>query len=145
MLSLNRISGSSPFDRSGTSELARLWKNLFPKSEAKASTGSISWQHVPHVLRLCGRALSRHDRQQQGHRADFKCHPDLAAAAWCRMALDRPGQTDAEWLRRELQRAHTNRVRSTPQGGAKLEQALLMNEDKLGSRSSRPHFYAGYT
>ena len=36
----------------------------------------------------------------------------------------------------EPARAHTNRVRSTPQGGAKLEQTLLMNEDKLGSRSA---------
>src|SRR5580698_7798410 len=36
----------------------------------------------------------------------------------------------------EPQRAHTNRVRSTPQGGAKLEQTLLMNEGKLGSRSA---------
>src|SRR5271170_1364742 len=35
----------------------------------------------------------------------------------------------------EPQRAHTNRVRSTPQSGAKLEQTLLMNEGKLGSRS----------
>src|ERR1700691_519575 len=35
----------------------------------------------------------------------------------------------------EPQRAHTNRVRSTPQGGAKLEQTLLMIEGKLGSRS----------
>src|SRR6185312_14150361 len=35
----------------------------------------------------------------------------------------------------EPQRAHTNRVRSTPQAGAKLEQTLLMNEGKLGSRS----------
>src|SRR4051794_27836670 len=92
------------------------------------------------------------------------------------MALYRAGQTNAEWLRGELQRqatrrvpqrapvyqpqrgapdhrsmedrlqhqptahepqrAHTNRVRSTPQGGAKLEQTLLMNEGKLGSRSS---------
>src|ERR1700683_2164311 len=36
----------------------------------------------------------------------------------------------------EPQRAHTNRVRSSPQGGAKLEQTLLMIEGKLGSRSS---------
>src|SRR5579859_7742835 len=36
----------------------------------------------------------------------------------------------------EPQRAHTNRVRSTPQRGAKLEQTLLMNEGKLGSRSA---------
>src|SRR6476469_8381120 len=36
----------------------------------------------------------------------------------------------------EPQRAHTNRVRSTPQAGAKLEQTLLMNGDKLGSRST---------
>src|SRR6476620_7526668 len=36
----------------------------------------------------------------------------------------------------EPQRAHTNRVRSTPQAGAKLEQTLLMNGDKLGSRSN---------
>src|ERR1700677_3344284 len=35
----------------------------------------------------------------------------------------------------EPQRAHTNRVRSSPQGGAKLEQTLLMIEGKLGSRS----------
>src|SRR6185437_4335766 len=35
----------------------------------------------------------------------------------------------------EPQRAHTNRVRSTPQAGAKLEQTLLMNEGNLGSRS----------
>ena len=35
----------------------------------------------------------------------------------------------------EPQRAHTNRVRSTPQPGAKLEQTLLINEGKLGSRS----------
>ena len=35
----------------------------------------------------------------------------------------------------EPQRAHANRVRSTPQPGAKLEQTLLMNEGKLGSRS----------
>src|SRR6202050_1535739 len=35
----------------------------------------------------------------------------------------------------EPQRAHTNRVRSTPHAGAKLEQTLLMNEGKLGSRS----------
>src|SRR6204780_1599961 len=93
------------------------------------------------------------------------------------MALHRPGQTDAEWICRELQwtpsrrvsqralvhhaqtgardhrrmedrlqhqppalepqRAHANRVRSTPQPGAKLEQTLLMNEGKLGSRSAR--------
>ena len=33
----------------------------------------------------------------------------------------------------EPQRAHTNRVRSTPRPGAKLEQTLLMNEGKLGS------------
>src|ERR1700679_99055 len=37
----------------------------------------------------------------------------------------------------EPQRAHTNRVRSSPQGGAKLEQTLLMIEGKLGSRSQR--------
>src|SRR5579862_4454951 len=36
----------------------------------------------------------------------------------------------------EPQRAHTNRVRSTPHAGAKLEQTLLMNEGKLGSRST---------
>src|SRR6478609_1216641 len=35
----------------------------------------------------------------------------------------------------EPRRAHTDRVRSTPQGGAKLEQILLMNEGMLGSRS----------
>ena len=35
----------------------------------------------------------------------------------------------------EPQRAHTNRVRSTPQSGAKLEQTLLMSGGKLGSRS----------
>src|SRR3984885_10079363 len=91
------------------------------------------------------------------------------------MALHCARQTDAEWLRRELQRAparrmpqrasvrqpqrgardhrrledrlqhqptafepqraHTNRVRSTPQSGAKLEQTLLITEGKLGSRS----------
>src|ERR1700691_546635 len=38
----------------------------------------------------------------------------------------------------EPQRAHTNRVCSTPQGGAKLEQTLLMIEGKLGSRSAVP-------
>src|ERR1700677_3270208 len=37
----------------------------------------------------------------------------------------------------EPQRANTNRVRSSPQGGAKLEQTLLMIEGKLGSRSGK--------
>jgi hypothetical protein len=37
----------------------------------------------------------------------------------------------------EPKRPHTNRVGSTPQPGAKLEQTLLMNEGKLGSRSER--------
>jgi putative transposase len=35
----------------------------------------------------------------------------------------------------EPQRAHANRVRSTPRAGAKLEQTLSTNEGKLGSRS----------
>jgi hypothetical protein len=35
----------------------------------------------------------------------------------------------------EPQRPHTSRVRSTPRSGAKLEQTLLINEDKLGSGS----------
>src|ERR1700722_4133320 len=32
-------------------------------------------------------------------------------------------------------RAHPNRARGTPQGGARLEQTLLVNEGKLVSRS----------
>src|SRR5580704_5995133 len=43
----------------------------------------------------------------------------------------------------EPQRAHTNRVRSTPQGGAKLEQILLMSEGKSGSRSPSLLFITG--
>jgi transposase InsO family protein len=43
----------------------------------------------------------------------------------------------------EPQRAHTDRVRSTPSTGAKLEQILLMNEGKLGSRSARPQLRCG--
>src|SRR5271169_398711 len=98
------------------------------------------------------------------------------------MALHRTRKTDAEWLRRELQRqtarrvpqrapihqpqrgtsdhrrmedrlqhqptafepqrAHTNRVRSTLESGAKLEQTLLMNEGKLGSRSPPTSYQA---
>jgi hypothetical protein len=38
----------------------------------------------------------------------------------------------------EPQRAHPNRVRSTPRGGAKLEQTLLMNGYISGSRSIMP-------
>src|SRR5580658_486321 len=43
----------------------------------------------------------------------------------------------------EPQRAHTNRVRSTPQGGAKLEQILLMSEGKSGSRSKSFQLHIG--
>src|SRR5579864_4352866 len=39
----------------------------------------------------------------------------------------------------EPQRAHTNRVRSTPQPGAKLEQTLLINEGKLGEQVKPKH------
>ena len=36
----------------------------------------------------------------------------------------------------EPQRAHTNRVRSTPTSGAQPEQTLPINEDNSGSRSA---------
>src|SRR5207344_44893 len=42
--------------------------------------------------------------------AELRGHPCLAAAAWRRMALHRTGQTDAEWLRGELQRPSARRV-----------------------------------
>ena len=54
--------------------------------------------------------LSLHDRQRQRHRAHLKRHSGLATGARCRMALHCTGQTDAEWLRRELQRPTARRV-----------------------------------
>ena len=56
------------------------------------------------------RGLSTHDRQRQRHRVHLKRHPGLAAGARRRMALHRAGQTDAEWLCRELQRPTARRV-----------------------------------
>jgi hypothetical protein len=54
--------------------------------------------------------------------------PEVARA--CVAALGTQPQT----LKVEPQRAHTNRVRRTPRSAAKLEQTLLLNEGKLGSR-----------
>jgi hypothetical protein len=42
--------------------------------------------------------------------ADLKCYLDLATGARRRMALHRARQTDAEWLRRKLQRSPARRV-----------------------------------
>ena len=77
--------------------------------------------------------LSLHDRQRQRHRADLKRHPGVAAGARRRMALHRAGQTDAEWLRRELQRPPARRVPQRapvrqPQGGAPDHRRM---EDRL--------------
>ena len=48
--------------------------------------------------------LSLHDCERQRHRADLERDLALATRPRCRMALHCPGQADAEWLRRELQR-----------------------------------------
>jgi transposase InsO family protein len=50
------------------------------------------------------RGYPRHACQRQRHRADLKCHLGLATGARRRLALHRAWQTDAEWLRRKLQR-----------------------------------------
>jgi hypothetical protein len=79
---------------------------------------------------------SFHSRELQGELAYFASAPDCNFRVALVGHADLVDRLQHQPTALEPQRAHTNRVRSTPRSGAKLEQTLLMNEGKFGRRSA---------
>jgi putative transposase len=106
---------------------------------------STAWWSIPRSLGLCvARELDRIAelrgyRQRQRHRADLKCHPDLAAAARRRTALHRRGQIDAEWLRRELQRRLRDECLNEHLFTSLKEAREIIEEWRADYNTNRPH------
>jgi hypothetical protein len=63
----------------------------------------------------------------------------LAAGAWRRVALHRAGQTDAEWVRRELQRQAARRVPQRHLFANLKEARQIIEEWRIDDNTNRPH------